>query len=223
MLISLLASVIVLGLVGSLHCALMCGPLIGGGATAERSRSRGALRYLSGRFAGHVLAGAVMGQLGSQASGLLSRSGLQLALLLTIAAFMLLRGLRLVFSAQRTPSDLVPLRRRPERSRLRAFGASLLPRRALPLGLATSVLPCGLLAAGWALAAAAAHPVHGAMVMAAFSIATAPGLVAALLVGMRIAHLARRLSPRWQGALWCALGLLVGLRPLFDRAHGCCH
>ena len=62
-----------------------------------------------------------------------------------------------------------------------------------------------------------------AIAMAVFSIATAPGLVAALFVGLRIGGLARRLSPACQGALWCALGLFVAVRPLVDHIQGCCH
>jgi len=219
---SLVASVVVLGLAGGLHCAVMCGPLACTAATVEGGARRGGLRYLGGRFAGHVLAGAVFGHLGAQASRFVSRSGVQLALVLGIAALLFLRGLRLLI-AERASSTLVQLRVRPHRSQVGGFVASLLPRRALPLGLATSALPCGLLASAWALAAAALHPLHGAIVMAAFSVASAPGLVAALVVGLRVGSVARRLSPTWQGALWCALGLAVAARPLFDHCHSCCH
>lgn len=59
--------------------------------------------------------------------------------------------------------------------------------------------------------------------MAVFSVATAPGLLAALLVGLRIAHLASRVPAAWQGGLWCVLGILLGLRPWFERLHGCCN
>jgi sulfite exporter TauE/SafE len=136
---------------------------------------------------------------------------------------MVVRGVRLIGADRRPGSELIALRRRRDPSRLASLVASALPRRALPLGIATSALPCGLLAGGWALAAASAHPVHGAFVMAAFSAATAPGLIGALLAGIGLGPLARRVPVRWQGAIWCALGVLLALRPLHVAVNGCCH
>jgi sulfite exporter TauE/SafE len=195
------------GFLGSFHCAFMCGPLLAAGCAARR---RDALPYFAGRAVAYLFAGAVFGQLGAHAAHRFSSAASVLTGI--VAALALLHGLKLLFA--RRPRELVPLGRR------RSFDlASLIPRRALPLGLVTGALPCGLLASGWALAAASGHPLHGAIVMLAFSVATAPALAASLLVSLPA--LRRRVSPTWQGVSWCALALLLALRPLW--MSGRCH
>jgi sulfite exporter TauE/SafE len=217
---SLLAAAAVLGLLGSLHCALMCGPLLAAGcAGGAGTRARSVAAYFNGRLASHVFAGAVFGALGAHAAEWLSRSLWQRALLFTIAALALIKGARLLFIGRRV--SLMTIGHGPRSPGFGGWIAAQLPRRALPLGLATGALPCGLLAGAWALAASTGNPLHGALVMALFSVATAPGLAAGLVLSLPA--LRRRWSPAWQGALWCALGLFLGLRPLIEYSgiHRC--
>ena len=223
MLIDAVASACGLGLLGGLHCAFMCGPIAVAACSGEGGpRARRAPAYFAGRLTAYAFAGALFGALGEHAAHQLSLPSLQLGLLALVAGAMVWRGVRL-FVAARRPDDLVALRTRPP-SRIGAQLASLLPRRALPLGLATGLLPCGLLASAWAIAAATARPADGALVMAAFSVATAPGLAAGLLAAAPLAKLRGRWSPAWQGALWCAFGIWIALRPLVaERLHHGCH
>jgi sulfite exporter TauE/SafE len=217
---SILAAAAALGVLGTLHCALMCGPLALAGCGARGARAAGA--YLGGRLAAHALAGAVFGAAGANAARVLSAPTAQLVLVSAIAAAMLAQGVGLLVG--RPAPTLVPLGlRRREPSRVAAFLVSLLPRRALPLGLATGALPCGMLAGGWALAAATGSPLHGALAMVVFSIATAPGLVAVVLSGIGASRAAGRLTARWKGALFCAVALSLGLRLLLEQAHHGCH
>jgi len=217
--LSAVGAALALGLLGSFHCALMCGPLLAAGCAREGRRGRALLGYLGGRLASYAFAGAIFGALGARAAHRFSASSIQTVALLAFAALALLKGFKLLF-ADRARPPLVAIRRSAPSPGLRLL-ASLVPRRALPLGLLTGALPCGLLAGAWILAASTGDPLGGAMLMLAFSIATAPGLLASLLLALPA--LRRRWSPSWQGALWCALALFVGLRPLLDHAvHARC-
>lgn len=204
-----------LGALGSLHCTLMCGPLLVAGCSRDR---RSLLGYFAGRATSYAFFGALFGEAGRTAAVHLPAGTIQNSLLLAVAVVAAVRGLRLLL--RRPRAGLVRLGTPGPWSRVARHLAALLPRHGLPLGLATGALPCGLLAGGWALAASTGHPLHGAIVMIAFSLATAPGLVAALLAARPLGRLGARLTPAWQGALWCALAIWIGARPLMDHA---CH
>lgn len=204
-----------LGLLGSLHCTMMCGPLLVAGCSGER---RSSLGYFAGRATSYALAGALLGEAGRSVAVRLSDSMVQDGLLLVVSLAAAARGLRLLLA--RRHGGIVGIRACGLLSRMTRAVAALLPRRGLGLGLATGVLPCGLLAGGWALAASTGHPLHGAAVMFGFSLATLPGLSGALLAARPFARFCARLTPAWQGALWCALAVWIGMRPLWDHA---CH
>jgi len=207
MLMAPLLAAISLGVLGSLHCALMCGPLLVAGCSG---RPRSSLCYFAGRATSYALLGAVFGEAGRAASARLSFTTIQTVLMLAIAALAAAKGLRLLLG--------FPKPRLVSIERITRQVAPVFPRRGLSLGLATGVLPCGLLAGGWALAASTGHPLHGAAVMIAFFLATTPGLLGALILAKPVAGL-RAITPAWQGALWCALALWIGIRPFLD--HGC--
>jgi sulfite exporter TauE/SafE len=132
------------------------------------------------------------------------------------------RGVQLLRGGALPNAGLVTLRRKPEGAGLVALTSELWPRRGLGLGLATSVMPCGLLVPAWALAAGTAGAASGALVMAAFSIATLPGLVVPL-AGRRLLQRALDGLPRAaHGVAWCALAAWIAVRPLLV-ATGACH
>jgi sulfite exporter TauE/SafE len=230
--LSTLAAAATIGFLGSFHCALMCGPLLAAGCARGR-RSTGALAYHAGRLASYAFAGALLGQLGARVAHGLASSMVPRVLALVVAALALAQGVRLMIARRATASTststtttaittatapiVLGVRRR--RPRLGEWVASMVPRRALPLGLVTGVLPCGLLASGWVLAASTGNPAAGALAMAVFALATAPGLTASLLV--TVPALRRRWSPAWQGLSWCVLAIFLALRPLVEHA-ACC-
>jgi sulfite exporter TauE/SafE len=214
-----LFAALALGFLGSLHCILMCGPLAVAGCRGRRAGTPGAPGYFGGRLVSYAFAGAIFGQLGAHAACTLSLPAIQRVLLLAVGALAIARGIRLLLP--RRSAELVRLGRRSEAAPTTTrLLAALLPRRGLALGLATGVLPCGLLASGWALAAAAGHPLGGALVMIAFCLATTPALLVTVVAATPLAALRRAASPAWQGALWCALGIWIGVRPLFEH---CAH
>jgi sulfite exporter TauE/SafE len=222
MLTAILTGAAAFGFLGSLHCAFMCGPLAvaGCGAGHAHRRSSTAL-YFGGRALSYIFAGAAFGALGAHIGCFIRLTTLQQTLLGAVAVMAIMKGVTLSLGLRSRSPELTQLGR-PSRFRRAARAmASLGPRRALSLGLLTGALPCGLLAGAWSLAAATGHPLHGALVMGVFSAATAPAL-AASLVSTRLAGRSRLVSStRTQGLLWCALGLWIVARSLFE--HGAHH
>lgn len=201
------------GLLGSVHCAGMCGPLVLAGAVRHGRVSAVALaEYLGGRFTAYALGGAAMGALGQHALCVLPVSAVQLASAAAVGALCAVRGATLLGLAPRWV--VAPRLVRDAISLL--FRA--LPRRGVGLGLATGLMPCGMLVAAWALAASTCAAPLGALSMLAFGLASVPGLLAPVVV----AGLRRRpllVSPRVQGVAWMALAGWIAVRPLLAAAH----
>jgi hypothetical protein len=155
------------GASGSLHCALMCGPLACAGGGGSRSA---ALAWHLGRLGSYSLLGAALGAFGLGAlhtalSGLTPVLTWVMALGLVLSAFDLSRFLR-PLPGVRTVSAWVF-----ERSA--AFAP---PLRAGAIGAVTPLLPCGLVY-GMALSALASGSAwRGGLVMFAFALGALPAL-----------------------------------------------
>ena len=207
-LLAVATSALVFGLLGSLHCAGMCGPLAVAGCSKGRGID-GATGYFAGRFVAYATLGAVVGHLGRHAFCILPMNAAHMIAIALTAVPAAARGISLL--VRKPPSELIPLRKKP-RSRLLTTLAAVLPRRGLGLGLATGILPCGLLFTAFMMAAATASPMLGATSMAAFAIGSAPGLLLPL-VGRGVAErLKLRIPPKIEGLLWCGLAVWLGVR-----------
>ncbi|WP_368414641.1 sulfite exporter TauE/SafE family protein [Falsiroseomonas sp.] len=193
------AALFLAGLAGGVtHCAGMCAPFVlaQAGALADRSAGGGMVARLSGAallpyHLGRMLGYATLGALAGGTAGLVTQlSGLRWLL----AALLL--GAALLMAAQ--AAGLLPERWRPARlprlpalsgpgGRLSALVGWLLAApggwRGVGLGLALSALPCGLLYAALAGAAATGSALAGAIAMAAFVAGTIPALVGVALMG----------------------------------------
>lgn len=218
------AALFLAGLAGGVtHCAGMCAPFVlaQAGALADRSAGGGMLARLSGAalvpyHLGRMLGYATLGALAGGTAGLITQaSGLRWLL----AALLL--GAALLMAAQ--ASARLPERWRPARllhlpalpgpgARLGGVVARLMASptgwRGVGLGLALSALPCGLLYAALAGAAATGSALAGAIAMAAFVAGTIPALVGVALMGRLFL---RRAGPGLQlaGAALFALNSLV--------------
>ena len=171
-----------LAIVGGLHCAGMCGGIVGAlqlNRPREVSAARLAAGYHSGRLASYALAGVLVGTLGA---ALYAADVMPVqAALLTVGSLMLLaiglsmfgRGawLRRIEPAGAWLWRLIaPLARRvyPPRSGLQALAA----------GLAWGWIPCGMVYAALPLALVAGGPLAGGLVMLAFGLGTLPNMLA---------------------------------------------
>ncbi len=214
---SLFAGLLLTGLIGSLgHCAGMCGPFVlsqtvarldavAAGDMREWHRLAGAalLPYHLGRATTYAALGAVAAEL---AGGIVNVSRLTWlpAALLAVAALLFLGYalLRLNVRIPWLPAGGAAWWSRAIGDRLRPLFANPSGWRGYALGIALGFLPCGLLYAAIAAAAASGDALAGGLAMAAFAIGTVPALLAVGLAG----HLAAR---HWQAAATRALPILM--------------
>lgn len=171
-----------LGLVGSLHCAGMCGPLalalpITGNSSAEFIAGR--VVYNLGRLATYCALGLLFGLVGKT----LLMAGVQRWVSIALGV-LLLAGL---FTSRRLAlaAPVIALV-----SRLKAAMGTLLRTRTLGalavLGALTGLLPCGLVYVACAGATATGGLLGGVEYMAAFGVGTVPMLLAVGLSGRLI-------------------------------------
>ncbi len=221
-LLQVVVTALVTGLLGSIHCAAMCAPLVVAGCTRDGRVDRGeALGYFGGRILSYAAIGALLGHLGQHALCILPVGTVQAIAVGVVAVAAAARGIALLRRPARDVAGepIVKLGTKPRGPSLVASIASYLPRRGAPLGVATGIMPCGMLLPAWALAAGTAAAPSGALVMAAFAIATAPGLLLPLAGRRLLARAAARLPAAAQAAAWGLLALYVALRPLLATAH----
>jgi sulfite exporter TauE/SafE len=178
----ILWTAILLGLVGSLHCAGMCGPLALALPATGNSRPSfilGRLAYNSGRILTYCALGAVFGLAGQT----LALAGFQRWLSLTAGAAILV-GL---FGSSRLTLN-TPLVRGV--TALKSALGSLLRRRTFAstfaLGLLNGLLPCGLVYTACAGAIVAGSFLTGIEYMAAFGFGTVPMMLAIGLAGPKL-------------------------------------
>jgi len=195
----MIGALAIAGLVGGVtHCAGMCGPFVlaqvaagrtESGSAGEMRRLRGGALapYHAGRMTTYVALGAAAGALsGVVADGIWFR-WLAAVLLTLAAALFLVQALGL-----RRGSSGGPLFRTFERlvvppaARLSAGGDGGL--RRYGLGVLLGFLPCGLLYAALAAAAATGNAMQAALAMAAFTLGTVPGLVGVGVAGQFFAR-----------------------------------
>ncbi|GAB1596220.1 sulfite exporter TauE/SafE family protein [Lysobacter claricitrinus] len=184
-----LASALLTGLVGSGHCAVMCGGIATGfPAMAPRGGWRYVVEPNVGRVIGYAMAGAIAGGLGHAIVSVAALPELRIALRVATGLVLLVVGLRLWRgTASTSPYStlgngmwrlLKPLQRR-------LLPASTSTRR-LALGALWGWLPCGLsttlLAAAWLQASA----LGGATTMAAFGLGTLPVMLPLTWSGQRL-------------------------------------
>lgn len=187
-----LISAFVVGLLGGVHCAGMCGGIVGALSLGIQSGRQlpVLLAYNIGRISSYTLAGALMGALGFFFSGLLPVQTAQRVLLTFAGVFLILMGFYLAgWSAALS---------RVERAggviwrRIEPLGRGLLPvrtvRQALALGMLWGWLPCGLVYSALVWTVSSGGALQGASLMLAFGLGTLPNL---LLMGVAANQLNR--------------------------------
>jgi sulfite exporter TauE/SafE len=219
--VSLLA-VVGASIVGSAHCAAMCGGFVaayaGGGARSTLERAASHAAYNAGRLVTYVALGAAAGALGAQLNLAGAAAGIAQVAAIATGLVLLLSGAAGLWPRQK----LVQLRPRA-RGRTSPIARVLLMARekpvvlrALLLGLFTTLLPCGWLYAFVAFAAGTGGAVSGALLMAAFWLGSLPALLG---VGLSIQALGAKLAQRLP-RLRAGFVLLAGVLTLSFRFEG---
>lgn len=163
-------SALVAGVTGSLHCALMCGPLACAGLPQGAGRRRAAVAWHLGRLGAYAAVGLALGLVGG---------GVARALAVSVTPYLpwvMVAGL--VATALELGKHLAPLPGVARLARALARAGARLPPagRALALGAATPFLPCGLLYGLFLAALATGSGWGGAAVLGLFALGGAPAL-----------------------------------------------
>jgi len=178
-----LIAVLLVGLLGGVHCLGMCGSIVGiftAQVPKQAARWPFHLAYSSGRIASYAAAGALVGAVGQ--AGLLMRDAVPVQHLLFALSSLMLVALGLYLAG------VWGAVRQLERmggglwKRLQPYTALLLPvntvPRALGLGALWGWLPCGLVYSVLLTALASGSATQGALIMLAFGLGTLPNLLA---------------------------------------------
>jgi len=212
--IGVVASVLAASLLGSPHCAAMCGPFacLYGGQTAERQAWAPHLAYNLGRLGSYLALGMLAGLAGAGLNQLGLLAGLPRAAGIVAGALMIAWGGMTMAAAlgTRVPGASPPAAFHRLLTRvITRFQAHPPTLRALALGLLTTLLPCGWLYAFVATAASTGTPLHGILVMAAFWAGTLPMMAAIGIAAQRGFGPLRRRLPVVTAAVLVVLGLLT--------------
>jgi len=196
------------GLVSSLHCTQMCGPIVLTYSLASRGSAVSHLLYNAGRLATYTLLGAVAGAAGSVMGVLGQLAGLQRAALLVSGVLMLLAGI--VMSGWLPKSGLIQIERLGVSRFFSRFISRLMmsphPASKLGLGLLMGFLPCGLLYAALINAVSTGDALSGAVAMASFATGTS---LALLGIGLFSTAIGARLG-RWTTTFATVSVMLMG-------------
>lgn len=219
--LALASTVFIASLLGSAHCAGMCGGFVCFYAGADaRAGAWGHLAYNGGRLVSYLVLGAVAGALGlgveqvGASVGVTRAAGIVAGVLMILwgaATLLALRGIAL------PGASLAPMAgaQRWMATRLRDVRDLPPTVRALTVGLLTTLLPCGWLYA-FVITAAGTGSVPGALLlMTVFWAGTVPMMVA---FGVGVRRIAGPLRTRLP-VLGAVAIVLVGLMSLSGRLH----
>ena len=231
-----LLSVFLVGLLGGLHCAGMCGGIVavmGAGASRPAGRTipiRPAhaapawpvlLGYNAGRIASYVAAGTLAGALGSSAA--LVRTVLPVQQVAFVAANLVLIAMGLYLTGVLRSVAVLEVAGRGLWRALQPLAARALAARDFPRALAAGLVwgwvPCGMVYGVLVAALVSGSALQGAELALAFGLGTLPNLLA---LGWSAAAARRWLGHR---ALRVAAGVLVvafgvaGLARIDPLAH----
>ena len=208
------------GLAGSLHCLGMCGafPLAlaaGGGRNLQRQ-----LLYQLGRLNTLVFVGAISGGIGEALVALAPFAAVERALALAAGLVMLVIGAEVLGLLPQVSGRAARFAQATVGRALAGVMRSASPAAPLALGVFNAFLPCQLIYAFAASAAATRSAVGGMLTMAAFALGTMPAMVGlGLTGGFADARMRMRLS-LLAGVLVIGFGALTILRGLDLLPHG---
>jgi sulfite exporter TauE/SafE len=219
---SLVLGVLVASLLGSVHCAGMCGSFVCFYAGGRGSGASAHAAYNAGRLVSYLLLGAMAGVLGATVDRVGALAGLSRGAAVVSGALMVAWGLSTLLAARgvRIPRLEGGLRGRNPLGALLARVRGHPPVvRAATTGLLTTLLPCGWLYAFVAAAAGTGSVARALLTMALFWAGTLPMMVAA---GYGVQRIAGPLRARLPVATAAAV-VVMGLLSMAGRLQGVAH
>jgi len=212
------------GLAGSLHCVGMCGifPLSLAEGGAERNVARQVL-YNIGRLNTLVFIGALSGALGATVVGTGPVGAAARGLAVVTGLFMIAVGLEMLGLLTRVTALGAALARATVGRLLAGVIGSRSPAAPLALGVLNAFLPCHLIYAFAAQAAATASVSGGALTMLAFGLGTVPAMLALGVTRVLARPAVRRYLSTAAGVLVIAFGALTVARGFGLPAAGHVH
>ncbi|PWB74125.1 hypothetical protein C3F09_04380 [candidate division GN15 bacterium] len=227
----------VVGILGSIHCIGMCGPIalaLPSGFPTRTQLLVSRLLYNAGRVLTYAALGAVSGLLGKT----IVMAGFQRSLSIAGGVVILI----MVLLPTRFAHRLLPMQAVGRfAEKIRAIWGKLFQERAMrslfAIGILNGFLPCGFLYVGLAAAATTGGIMSGSAYMMLFGLGTVPSILATSLFGglltMRIRRYFLRLLPVGSlilASLLILRGLSLGIpyvSPNMDKQtttqHPCCH
>jgi sulfite exporter TauE/SafE len=192
----------IMGFLGSLHCAVMCGPLVLAVPVVNRTRAgilASRVVYHAGRIFTYSLLGAAFGLIGQTLLLAGFQQWLSILAGVTMLAFLLL-GSRGVKSPLWKGALWIKSRFNHHFQR-RSF-ISL-----ATLGIVNGLLPCGLVYMAGTASSATGTPLHGALYMLCFGLGTVPMMLAISLGAARLLPVIR--LPRFKRIVPVAVSLIA--------------
>jgi len=187
-------AVFLIGLLGGVHCAGMCGGIVSalslqtkGPAATPGSAWPLHLAYNLGRVSSYAIAGALMGAIGSL--GLLLNNWLPVQMTLYVAANLMMVALGLYLTGLTQTLAFTERAGQWLWQRVQPATKRFLPVRgvaqAFPLGMLWGWLPCGLVYSVLTMTLLSGSAARGASIMLAFGLGTLPNLMLAGLLLVR--------------------------------------
>lgn len=205
---------LVVGFLGSVHCAGMCGPLAIALPVPQAARMKyitGRVLYNLGRVVTYMLLGAIAGAVGKR----LFMAGAQQIVSIVLGILLLIFAL-VPSVLHRLPTGALLLERLTGPVK-RALG-SLLQRSSLLalflFGLVNGILPCGLVYVALAAAITTGDVFRGVLFMAGFGLGTVPVMLAIALFGKQLQGGVRKRLSTLLPVFMTVIAVLVLLRGL---------
>lgn len=225
---TLALGVLVASLLGSLHCAAMCGGFVCLYASRAEVSWRTHATYHLARLGAYVSFGFLAGALGGMVDAAGGELGIGRVAAVGSGVLLMLWGVgRLLrFMGVRRGGNVagdLPLLRRAQSQLLNRSRAWLPVWRAGVVGLVSGLLPCGWLYAFVAAAAGTGHVSSAMLVMGMFWLGTVPALAGAALVVQRLAGPLRARLPVVSAVVVIVLGAVTvagRLTPLLTGQDG---
>ena len=203
-----------MGLLGSVHCIGMCGPLVMALPISQKSNLQKTVAlflYHSGKITSYAILGILFGLFGSQ----LPVFGFQQNLSVVIGVIMLLyvlyvfvlkpKHIQIVLLSQWYNRIVSALSKMFKRNTVSSFWW---------IGLLNGILPCGMIYLALSSAMATQHVLEGGLLMAFFGLGTVPALLMVAVGGQFVGFAFRRKIQKLLPLFILGMGVLLILRGL---------